>query len=68
MNMHTDYTRWVHAICDACWDRLCPGQVPHRTLEPKEEVCCYCDRATSSGIYTRGDPLAVHAPRRWDSG
>jgi len=54
-------SRWTHAVCDDCWNRVQPDREPHRFVEDARqiEVCCYCAEFTLSGIYQRQDPSLV---------
>lgn len=59
-------SKWSHAICYACWDKVEPDRKPVQLLNPQEEKCCRCGRPTESGIYYRADPYqfqceGVHA-------
>jgi len=47
---------WTHAICGKCWERLRPGQEPHRLTMPGLEPCCFCGMGTIEGIYVRWNP------------
>jgi len=46
-----------HAICAPCWNALNPDRPARSTfiLGPPE-VCCWCGRDTTHGIYLRADP------------
>lgn len=50
---------WVHNICLDCW---CAQQkadgltIDLSSEEGPEDVCCWCGKRTSSGIYQRADP------------
>ena len=50
---------WTHALCEACWRRIRPGQDPVRLINPPEEICCCCAKPTLSGIYYRADPAKL---------
>ncbi len=51
-------SRWVHAICEGCWQKRHPeGREPVRVRT--KAICCYCDAPTHSGIFTRDDPAKV---------
>ena len=52
-------SQWNHPMCDWCWYRDYGERVPVRLKEPDKEVCCWCGRRTSSGIYVRADPVGV---------
>ena len=57
-------SRWTHPICAPCYMREEPnrGKPVVMTYQPDEplEHCCFCGRATASGIYYRKDPKLVH--------
>lgn len=52
-------SEWSHPICYLCWTELNPHREPHRLVTPIDEKCCYCGKATRSGIYVREDPAAL---------
>jgi hypothetical protein len=53
-------SRWNHSMCEDCWNARNPDRrVPVRARYPQEELCCYCGRKHSSGIYYRDDPKNV---------
>jgi hypothetical protein len=55
---------WTHAICDGCWKRRQPGRVPVRVREPGNRArCCYCGKATASGIFVRDEPTTPTHPK-----
>jgi hypothetical protein len=43
----------THPLCEACWDRSHPGQLPSRLHPVELERCCQCGLSTASGIYVR---------------
>lgn len=49
---------WTHSCCDRCYAARRPGQVPIRVPAHMRglEMCCFCLRSTTSGIYYRADP------------
>jgi hypothetical protein len=47
---------WPHPICLDCWDARNPGRVPRRIVEAESEMCCFCGRRTTAGVYLRFDP------------
>lgn len=56
---------WTQAICEACWNERNPDR-PATAIKPEfadEERCCWCGKATRSGIYVRADPAKVPYPR-----
>lgn len=49
-------SEFTHHFCDPCW-RVTHGQrIPYRVIDAADDVCCYCGRESSSGIYVREDP------------
>lgn len=55
-------SNWTHAICDDCWDKDNPERRSPRKGEGNPESCCYCGKATLSGIYVRDDPSGMTHP------
>ncbi len=57
--------QWTHAACEDCFARVqarqsgMPGR-PSRLVDPDLETCCYCGEQTTSGLYVRDDPQALH--------
>ena len=56
---------WTHSICESCWNKKNPDRpavhiVGVETDDDGDvadpEVCCYCGKTHSSGIYVRGAP------------
>ena len=47
---------WTHAICDKCWAKLRPGQVPFRVIQGQLDACCFCGNGTIQGIYIEWNP------------
>ncbi len=52
-------TLWTHNICAACWNLAQPGREPTTLLGPEREMCCFCQRINTDGIYMRQDPQLV---------
>lgn len=52
-------SRWTHAACLACYEKLHPGRTPVRLVPPVKERCCLCGAAAGEGIYIRADPSAT---------
>jgi hypothetical protein len=52
-------SRWTHAACLPCYEKLHPGRTPHRLADPEEEPCCICGGLAGSGIYVRADPAST---------
>lgn len=56
-------SRWNHAICISCWNKLNPDREPIRIkeefLDETAEPCCYCGRPQQSGIFVREDPTTL---------
>jgi hypothetical protein len=51
---------WTHNQCDDCWDDAHPeGRVPVRMQDGRQEVCCFCGKPTTAGIYVRHDPRTL---------
>lgn len=51
-------SKWTHPICEEDF-QIETGQYPDtaaRVVDPEVEICCFCGRATNSGIYIRQDP------------
>lgn len=40
-------------VCDECWERRNPGREPVRLVDPKRDVCAFCEKWTESGIRVR---------------
>ena len=53
---------WTQPCCNACWDAAHPDRRPTRVLETEDEICCFCEIATRSGIYVRVDPETCRRP------
>jgi hypothetical protein len=49
-------SRWIHSICEDCYEEQEPGRKPVRVREPEEETCCFCGKPTTDGIFYRFDP------------
>ena len=49
-------SRWTHNICTDCWEETQDVVVPTRVIEADKEICCWCNKETTSGIYLRHDP------------
>lgn len=47
---------WTHSICIQCWIDKNPGHAPHHVYPAECDVCCFCGRETTDGIYVREDP------------
>ena len=50
---------WTHPICTQCWyNRNGKKRHPVRIInvDADPEICCFCLRATLSGIYVRHNP------------
>lgn len=47
---------WTHSICLTCWENREPGREAVKVLAGEDEVCCFCGRGTTEGIYVREDP------------
>ena len=60
---------WTQPICRACWYHRNPGRNPvQMTPEWREtEVCCWCGKDTTDGIYVREDPAVVPYPAKEDT-
>ena len=52
-------SKWLHAICDRCWQDTGPLHIPVRLKDPDPERCCFCTKQTRSGIYLRKNPNHV---------
>lgn len=53
-------SRWNHAICDECWTKLEPDRTPVTAADVHSaEICGWCGRPTTSGIYVREHPDKV---------
>ena len=57
---------WEHAICERCWRKKFASQLerdlglsPIRAVFKRDEVCCFCNHETRSGIYLREDPKSA---------
>lgn len=68
MPMHARAPSWTQGCCGACWIERYPGLKPTPLLPEhrEEETCCFCGKATMSGIYVRVDPAKVDHPVRWE--
>jgi len=53
-------SRWLHAMCVACWNERHPSQpaVVISDLAERSVRCCWCDEATV-GLVRRADPADV---------
>ncbi|HWF03419.1 MAG TPA: hypothetical protein VHA06_07020 [Candidatus Angelobacter sp.] len=53
-------SRWLHSICQQCWDRRNPGRQAVKMREEyrdeKADICCFCGKSHGSGISLREDP------------
>lgn len=51
-------SKWRHSICTDCWEKKNPGREPVRLLNEDAEldVCCFCSKPHSEGIYVRENP------------
>lgn len=52
---------WTHNICPTCWNARNPlrAAVLVELTGADFEVCCFCGRTTTSGIYLRHDPKTL---------
>lgn len=62
---------WQAPICENCWPAYIAGRnddqfvEPIRLLAPSEERCFSCLRLTTSGIYTRVNPVMQKSIEAW---
>jgi hypothetical protein len=47
---------WIHAVCPTCWLNTWAGRLPARLGDEEPELCCFCGRDTSAGLYVKRDP------------
>lgn len=47
---------WIHNICSDCWTRQEGDRTPVTVIQTTADVCCWCGRHNSNGIYKRADP------------
>ena len=52
-------SKWNHSMCTDCWINSNPGRQPVVVNIRSVEICCFCGRKTTSGIYVRYDPVAL---------
>ena len=50
---------WAQSICVSCWNLQNPDRQVHKLLETVEEVCTYCGRTNTDGIYIRVKPGTI---------
>lgn len=52
---------WMHGCCVTCWNifRMEPKKDADTMTTCAPEVCCWCGRVTTAGIYLRGDPATM---------
>jgi hypothetical protein len=50
---------WEHLLCNTCWAKRAPLEVPHRLLRYPWRPCCECGTLTNSGILVRVDIASV---------
>ena len=55
---HPAVTAWTHACCITCFQARHPGKEPRRVPDKARvlEMCCYCWKNTTGGIYDRNNP------------
>lgn len=63
---HEGDTAWTHAICAACWNAHRPAHPAVDQGTGDVELCCFCGKLTTSGLYVRHEPsqLSCAAPGR----
>lgn len=49
-------SKWRHTICTSCWKLRNGERDPVRMKDPELEICCWCHKLHSSGIYVRNNP------------
>jgi hypothetical protein len=52
-------SRWTHVICAECWNARNPERKAVAMICREEEICCYCGRRTTDGLYVRDNPDAL---------
>jgi hypothetical protein len=53
---------WTQPICEDCWETHYNGHIAHRLTKPETEVCVWCGKNNTSGIYIRVDPKYASYP------
>jgi hypothetical protein len=49
---------WTHNICVDCWKKRYTSR-PTAIQGIPEEVCCFCGKANSDGVFIRADPSTL---------